>query len=132
MPFVSLKVFIARLSPPQVTVLQSGLTDLMASTLHKNMALTVVQVEHCRDSQLFCGGLAASKQWTGQLTAWITQHTNTADQKAAFQRQAHALLSEVLGEPSTPLYIVVQEVPATDWGYGGLTQAARAAARASA
>ncbi|UUZ78419.1 hypothetical protein LP414_13035 [Polaromonas sp. P1(28)-13] len=35
------------------------------------------------------------------------------------------------GQPLEPAsYVIVREVPATDWGYGGQTQAARRQARA--
>ena len=127
MPFVHLKVFGAVLAPPHVAQVQSGLTDLMASVLRKKKALTVVQVEVARDSEVFCGGELPPAGWTGQLTAFVTLGTNTTEQKATFQTQAYALLCKELGEPSTPLYIIVQDVPADDWGYGGVTQAARAA-----
>ncbi len=127
MPFIHLKVFGAALAPQQVSRVQSGLTDLMASVLRKKKPLTVVQVDMARDSQVFCAGERAPGCWTGQLTAFITLGTNTAEEKAAFQTQAYALLREELGEPSTPVYVIVQEVPATDWGYDGVTQAARAA-----
>lgn len=127
MPFIHLKVFGAALAPHQVAQLQSGLTDLMAAVLRKKKALTVVEVEWARHSAVFCGGQSPAAGWTAQLTAFITQGTNTVEEKAEFQTQAYARLCEVLGKPSTPLYLVVQEVPATDWGYGGVTQAARAA-----
>lgn len=132
MPFVHLKVFGAALAPQQARRVQAGLTDLMSSALRKNKALTVVQLESARGSEVFCGGEAPPAGWAGQLTAWVTQGTNTAQEKAAFQKQANALLRREFGEPTTPLYIIVQEVPATDWGYGGVTQAARAAAPAKA
>ena len=65
-------------------------------------------------------------------TAWleisITQGTNTAEEKSAFVAQAYAELAAQLGgrgglEPAS--YVIVRELPATDWGYGGATQAAR-------
>ena len=126
MPFVHLKAFGADLAPDQVAKIQSSLTGLMASVLRKKRALTVVQVELARNSHVFCGAEQPPSGWTGQLTAFVTLGTNTTDEKARFQAQAHAMLCEELGDPSTPLYIIVQDVPATDWGYDGMTQAARA------
>jgi 4-oxalocrotonate tautomerase len=127
MPFVHLKVFGAAPATQDVMRVQGGLTELMASVLRKKKTLTVVQVEIVRDSDVFCGGEFKRAGWTGQLIAFITRDTNTAEEKAAFQAQAYALLREQFGAPSTPLYTVVQEVPASDWGYDGLSQAARAA-----
>jgi 4-oxalocrotonate tautomerase len=127
MPFVHLKVFGADLAPHQVVKVQSSLTELMAIVLRKKRALTVVQVELARESDVFCGGERPPAGWTGQLTAFVTLGTNSTDEKARFQEQAYAMLCKELGDPSTPLYIIVKDVPATDWGYGGVTQAARAA-----
>jgi 4-oxalocrotonate tautomerase len=127
MPFLHLKIFGAAPAPAPIAQVQSGLTDLMASVLRKKKALTVVQVEVARDSAVFCGGELPPAGWTGQLTAFVTLGTNTTEEKATFQTQAYALLCKALGEPSTPLYVIVQDVPAADWGYGGVTQAARAA-----
>ncbi len=73
---------------------------------------------------------------TAMLEISITQGTNTAAQKAAFIARAFAELEAQLGlgqgqglEPAS--YVIVREVPARDWGYGGQTQAARALARAA-
>lgn len=59
----------------------------------------------------------------------ITRGTNAPAQKACFVAQAHALLARVLPGP-LPLatYVILREVPGETWGYGGLTQAQRAAA----
>ena len=58
----------------------------------------------------------------------ITAGTNTLAQKQSFIAAAFAELQEQLGY-GQPLeeasYVTVREVPATDWGYGGQTQAAR-------
>jgi 4-oxalocrotonate tautomerase len=65
---------------------------------------------------------------TALVEIQITAGTNTVAEKAAFVALAHAELQQQLGaggplEAAT--YVVVQELPATDWGYGGQTQAAR-------
>lgn len=58
----------------------------------------------------------------------ITAGTNTAEEKALFMERAFAELQRQLGSGG-PLeeasYVVVRELPATDWGYGGQTQQAR-------
>lgn len=132
MPFVHLQILGAQPASAATEALQRGLTDLMAGTLRKKRELTVVAVEHAASARVFCGARELSTgRRTAQLTAFVTAGTNTAAEKAAFQARAHALLVAELGEPATPLYIVVQEVPAGDWGYGGLSQAARADAGAA-
>lgn len=132
MPFVNLKLFGAIPTEAQVATLQEGLARLMARPLRKKSELTVVAVD-ATPGHASVGGVGLARgAWTGQLTAFVTAGTNTEEEKAGFQRLAHALLSDHFGEPSAPLYVVVQEVPSTDWGYGGTTQAARAKAALAA
>jgi 4-oxalocrotonate tautomerase len=70
-----------------------------------------------------------------RATAWleisITAGTNTPAQKAAFIEAAFAALQSQLGGSMEPAsYVIVRELPATDWGYGGQTQQARQSSRA--
>ena len=72
---------------------------------------------------------------TAMLEISITQGTNTAAQKAAFIARTFAELEGQLGHGQgleLASYVIVREVPASDWGYGGQTQAARALAKTSA
>ena len=65
---------------------------------------------------------------TALLEVQITAGTNTVAEKAAFVALAHAELQRQLraGRPlAAATHVVVPELPATDWGYGGQTQAAR-------
>lgn len=132
MPFVNLALFGAAASDAQIAALQEGLAQLMARPLRKKPELTVVAVDaNAGRASLGCESLARG-EWTAQLTAMVTAGTNTREEKAEFQRLAHELLARTFGEPSAPLYVVVQEIPGTDWGYGGLSQAARASAPVAA
>ena len=55
----------------------------------------------------------------------------SAPTAADAQRKLEAQLGHGQGlEPAS--YVIVREVPASDWGYGGQTQAARALAKSSA
>lgn len=65
----------------------------------------------------------------------ITAGTTTEVEKLAFIAAAFEALQQQLGagqalEPAS--YVIVRELPATDWGYGGQTQAARRQARTAA
>ena len=63
----------------------------------------------------------------------ITAGTNSESEKAAFITAAFAELERQLGD-GKPLenasYVIVRELPASDWGYGGQTQAQRRMVRA--
>ena len=56
-------------------------------------------------------------------------HNGTAEEKAAFIQAAFAELQRQLGYYTGQLeeasYVIVREVAASDWGYGGQTQLAR-------
>lgn len=127
MPTLSLK-----LSPPvdaaRARSLAAALTALAHTLLGKRHDVTAVMVEPIPAGHWFVG----AQPPTGP-TAWlaidITAGTNSADEKARFVAAAYAELERQLApgaglEPAS--YVLVRERPATDWGFGGLTQAQRA------
>lgn len=60
------------------------------------------------------------------LDILVTAGTNTEAEKAAWIAAAWDTLRKTLpGEPAPASYIRVQEIAASDWGWGGRTQAAR-------
>jgi 4-oxalocrotonate tautomerase len=69
--------------------------------------------------------MAARGQSTAQLQIQITAGTNTAAEKAAFIAAAFEELGTLLGGLHPASYVVVDEIAADAWGYGGRTQAAR-------
>lgn len=103
------------------------LTALTARVLRKQDSLTAVSIESIPRSHWAVGGrsLAEQGQHTAYLDIKVTAGTNTVDEKASFVAQAHALLTHALGPLHLASYVVISEVPAQDWGYGGRTQAAR-------
>lgn len=109
--------------------LATELTALTALHLGKQPALTAVLIHFMDPAHWFIGSrsLADSDQPGAQVCIAVTDDTNTARQMARWIEAVHALLRQVLpGLPETS-YGVVQGVPASAWGYGGLTQEARRA-----
>jgi len=121
MPTLQLKLTPVLPAPAQAA-LAAELTQLTATVLGKRPEVTAVLLEPV--PQWFIGGVPVT-----QATAWlaisITAGTNTAEQKEAFVAQAYALLQRHLGSLAPASYVIVHELPASDWGYGGQTQAAR-------
>lgn len=114
-------------TPTQNAQLAQALTDITARVLGKRPEVTAVLVHTLPQAQWFIGG-ATLTQPTALLKIDITQGTNSAEEKAAFVDAVwHALKQHLAaGGPLAPAsYVIVREVPATDWGYGGLTQRAR-------
>jgi len=126
MPTLQLKI-----SPPQspdlYPLLAAELTAITAKHLGKRPGVTAVMIEELPAAFWYVGA-AAVQRASAWLEISITAGTNTPAQKAAFIEAAFAVLQGQLGA-GQPLeqasYIIVRELPATDWGYGGQTQAAR-------
>jgi len=132
MPTLTLKV-----SPPQPAdrhhALAAALTRITAETLGKRAEVTAVMIDNVDPQRWHIGGQAL-KQASAWLEICITAGTNSAEQKAAFIADAHAELQRQLTgdaalEPAS--YVIVHELPASDWGYGGVTQRSRQLARAA-
>lgn len=133
MPTLTLKV-----SPPQPAerhaALAAALTRITAETLGKRAEVTAVIIDEVDPRRWHIGGRAL-QQPSAWLAIDITAGTNSAEQKAAFIAAAHAELQRQLGADAglaPASYVIVHELPAGDWGYGGVTQRERALARAAA
>ena len=127
MPTLQLKI--APLQSPELyQALATALTSLTADILGKRPEVTAVIIEDLPVARWHVGGCAVQRP-TALLEISITQGTNTADEKAAFIQAAFAELQRQLGDHAAPLeeasYVIVREVAASDWGYGGQTQLAR-------
>ena len=122
-----------QLCPPQppatLRALGQALTQISTTVLHKRSAVTALHIQQAEPSHWALGG-AAPEAPMALLEIRISQDSNSADEKAAFVAQAYAALQAHLGA-RTPLaeasYVMVLEVPAQNWGYGGQTQAQRQA-----
>jgi len=124
MPFVHIRIAGPALDSARVETLQREATHLMATVLRKKPELTAVLVEAHDTASWSVGGQPVPA--AAHLDVKVTAGTNSADEKAEFVRQAHDLLASVVG-PGLPLatYVVIDEVAADAWGYGGRTQDAR-------
>ena len=126
MPTLQLKVSPLQ-NPENYQALARALTRLAHATLLKNPEVTAVVVDDIPAARWAVGGTTVHMP-TAMLEISITAGTNTAEQKAAFIAQAFDVLERLVGQgrPLEPAsYVIVREVNATDWGYGGITQAAR-------
>lgn len=107
--------------------LARALTDLVATDLAKRHDLTSVQIEAASAQTWTIGGQRQPK--TAHLEVFVTAGTNAVEQKRQFLKRAMALLRAEWPELPAATYVVVHELPATDWGYDGRSQADRAAAQ---
>ena len=130
MPTLTLKLAAPR-DPERDQALATALTNITAGTLGKRAEVTAVLIEELPATRWFVGARAVQRP-TALLEISITEGSNTAAQKAAFIKAAFAELQGRIA-PGASLeeasYVIVRELPATDWGYGGQTQQARLALR---
>lgn len=126
MPILTLKLSAhARLTDAHA--LARELTALSTQVLHKRSDVTSVVFERIPANDWWVGG-EVSAQVLMQLDIRITHGTNSTAEKAAFVAAAFALLPLYLAQGQqlhATSYISVQELAATDWGYGGYTQQQR-------
>ena len=126
MPILTLKLS-ANANLKNANALARDLTALSTQVLHKRSDVTsvVFQRVHAQDWWL---GSDASDHVLMQLDIRVTKGTNTELEKATFIAEAFALLPKHLTDGQqmhATSYISVQELAATDWGYGGYTQQKR-------
>lgn len=126
MPTLSLKIAPLQ-NPGRYRQLAQALTSLTADLLGKRREVTAVLIEDLPAARWYIDARGAERP-TAMLEISITAGTNTEGEKAAFIQAAFGELQRQLGSGG-PLeeasYVVVRELPASDWGYGGRTQLAR-------
>jgi len=130
MPTLNLKIAPLQ-NPERYQQLARALTAITAELLGKRPAVTAVIIDDLPAAQWYVGGEDVQRP-TAMLEISITQGTNTPAEKEAFIRAAWEELQRQLahgGPLEEASYVIVRELPATDWGYGGRTQLERKLAR---
>ena len=110
------------------------LTDLTERHLGKSRPLTAVVVSEVGVVDWFVGGraLADLGQASHRVVVRVTEGTNTKAEKARFIAAVHEGMARLLGPSRPESYVVVEEVRADAWGWGGETQERRTVAEALA
>jgi 4-oxalocrotonate tautomerase len=130
MPTLNLKISPLQ-NPQRYAALGAALTRITHDVLHKNPQVTVLMIDDLPAARFMVAGRDAALP-VACLEIDITAGTNTADEKAQFIQKAYAELQRQLSTGQIGLnpasYVIVRELPGSDWGYGGVTQAARRAA----
>jgi 4-oxalocrotonate tautomerase len=100
------------------------MTELTRLHLRKDPKLTAVAISYIDPSHWFAGGASLAAQ--GKRSFWldikVVDATNTKAEMAAYLKAVFASLGEILAPVHEESYILVHEVPAAAYGYGGRTQ----------
>ena len=131
MPFINIQLS-HELPEKLQNQLVEGVTQIMKSTLGKKAELTATTITTTNTDQWFINSerLADINENSAQVIARISKDTNTEEEKARAIKQLYNLLDTLCGPISKTSYIMIDEVPMTDCGYGGQTQEHRRIKRA--
>jgi 4-oxalocrotonate tautomerase len=104
--------------------LAAEVTELTRTHLKKDPAVTAVAIHAVDPKQWFVGGISLAEHslvgfW---LDIKVTDATNTKGEMASYIDAVFASLPALLGPTHTESYILVHEVPAAAYGFGGRTQ----------
>lgn len=103
------------------------LLELTATHLRKDPKVTSIAISFVPESRWFVGGtaLAAKRRSTFSLDILVVDGTNTKDEKAAYLDAVFASMDQLLPDLDPESYILVREVKADAYGFGGRTQESR-------
>lgn len=123
MPILNVKVSATK-SAELTRQIAALLLDLTTRILHKKPEVTAIAIDYIAHDCWVVGGRLLSEQNKNSVyfDVKITDETNTKDEKALYIREAFAGFARILGELHEESYIYVQDVRASAYGYGGLTQ----------
>lgn len=121
MPYLQIRLFSHK--PVNSAHLGAEATRLMTDVMHKNREVTVVEVVTTH-SAWYAGGIPIDGP-AAYVDVKITRGTNSEADKAQLLQSMQALLDHELGPLAAPAYIVIHEIAACDWGYGGRSQSSR-------
>jgi 4-oxalocrotonate tautomerase len=123
MPILNVKVSATK-SPELVRDISELLLELTTRILKKERRLTAIAIDFISHDSWVVGGSLLSEQGKNSFyfDIKITDETNTKAEKAQYIREAFDGFARILGRLHDESYIYVQDVRATSYGYGGLTQ----------
>ena len=123
MPIITIAVT-GKPDPDLSARLAAQITELTRAHLRKDPAVTAVAVSYIDPHHWFAGGksLAAQERNSFWLDIKVVDGTNTKAEFADYLQSVFAAMENMIGPVHEESYILVHEVPAAAYGYGGKTQ----------
>jgi 4-oxalocrotonate tautomerase len=123
MPILNVKVS-AKKSAELTNAISNTLLELTSRILHKKPEVTSIAIDYVDPDDWIVAGQSLTEQGKSSIyfDIKITDETNTKAEKAQYVDEAFAAFSRLLGNLHEISYIYVEDVRATAYGYGGLTQ----------
>lgn len=123
MPILNVKVSAQRSSQMTMSI-SKILLELTSRILHKDPDVTSIAIEYINPEDWIVAGKSLAEHGKSSIyfDIKVTDETNTKAEKAQYIREAFDAFSNLLGALHNESYIYVQDVRATAYGFGGLTQ----------
>ncbi|ACP25591.1 hypothetical protein NGR_c18270 [Sinorhizobium fredii NGR234] len=100
------------------------ISELTRLHLRKDPTVTAVTISYIDPQHWFAGGKSIASQQTKSfwLDIKVVDGTNTKQELAAYVEAVYAGFEVLLGKIHPESYVLVHEVPAAAYGFGGKTQ----------
>ncbi len=123
MPILNVKVSAHR-SAETTRAISDTLLELTTRILHKKPEVTSIAITYVDPNDWIVAGCSLAEQGKSSIyfDIKITDETNTKAEKAQYIQEAFAAFNKLFGNLHEESYIYVEDVRATAYGYGGLTQ----------
>lgn len=123
MPIINISVT-GQPEPELSAKIATKVSDLTQSHLRKDPSVTAVVVSYVDPRHWFAGGKSLASQQTSSfwLDIKVVDGTNTKQELGAYVDAIFAAFEDILGMVHPESYVLVHEVPAAAYGYGGKTQ----------
>ncbi|GCA52437.1 tautomerase family protein [Sinorhizobium meliloti] len=123
MPIINISVT-GQPEPELSAKIAAKVSDLTQSHLRKDPSVTAVVVSYVDPRHWFAGGKSLASQQTSSfwLDIKVVDGTNTKQELGAYVEAIFAAFEDILGMVHPESYVLVHEVPAAAYGYGGKTQ----------
>lgn len=123
MPYINVKLT-AKPDPALSALIARQIGELTKTHLRKDPTITAVAVDYVDPQHWFAGGRSLAEQ--GTHTFWldikVVDGTNTKQETAAYLEAVYDFMADKLGGIHGESYVLVHEVPAAAYGFGGKTQ----------
>jgi 4-oxalocrotonate tautomerase len=123
MPIINISVT-GQPEPELSEKVAAKVSDLTQSHLRKDPSVTAVVVSYVDPRHWFAGGKSLASQQASSfwLDIKVVDGTNTKQELGAYIEAIFAAFEDILGKVHPESYVLVHEVPAAAYGYGGKTQ----------
>lgn len=123
MPYINISLT-SPLDDARAQQIASRVSALTAQHLRKDQSITSISLTRIDPHHWFVGGysLASQNQSTFWLDIKVVDGTNLKTELASYAEAIFKAMGDLLGAVHSESYVLIHEVPASAYGFGGLTQ----------